>query len=503
MFAMVIVLALDLYDCAVQMWQWRTRLDKLPAQLRDKLDRFVQANVAGELFICICWLGAWIYICRAWSNNRTNYPHSLQLATKAWMVYFFAPFVLYIIAPLSYAFRSENLSRDICTMSLVSLMHLGPQFRAGFARGCTNEPKLGAIAYYPPPPLSSNVKDLKGWPGYKWCEANKYDWEARVFSTRWVRLSMMSLGVPDEEAVAKARTRENTHEGVVPSSLWQMSVIAAAGLDPEFIGCSKPHVLGDLLEGNHSHGSAQSSSSSWWTWLPDSQKLRELFTSMSGQGSADDLQLRATQSIIDATGTADHEGAAGTMRHKHLMRSQRALHGHQLLAVGSQGDLETSPSVNVTHDMGGAEAMIDAEGNVHLESALTSPVGRSVHRHTSVPTQEQDSASLIDTENGIPPKPHPAQPVCAAYASCLGLLRSAKMVKQSVHSFLGTYTTLLAIKTLFPATFAVINGIADSVQTVKEVIPTATSPGYMLLTGVVSFLPAFMHPVHFKRAPAE
>merc|ERR1711981_998505 len=54
------------------------------------------------------------------------------------------------------------------------------------------------------------------------------------------------------------------------------------------------------------------------------------------------------------------------------------------------------------------------------------------------------------------------------------------------------YTLVMCVKTLFPAMFAVINGIAKAVENVKEVMPQASSPGYILMTAAISFLPAFM-----------
>merc|ERR1711871_1416400 len=127
-----------------------------------------------------------------------DFPSSLKLMSKAWMVNFFAPFTLYLVCPFGAAFRFDLLRRDICTVSLVSLMHLGPEFRSGFASGCRSEPKLAAIAYMPPPKAhtKANMEGLKNWPGYTWCEANKWDWEDRIFSTRWKQLSQLSVGIP-------------------------------------------------------------------------------------------------------------------------------------------------------------------------------------------------------------------------------------------------------------------------------------------------------------------
>jgi len=94
--------------------------------------------------------------------------------------------------------------------------------------------------------------------------------------------------------------------------------------------------------------------------------------------------------------------------------------------------------------------------------------------------------------HGYDPSKMALHMACDSYYASLNVLRSAQFARQAIKNFMGFYTMILAFKTLFPASFAVIDGISSAVENVKEVLPSSSTPGYILLSAVLAFLPAFL-----------
>merc|ERR1712139_23589 len=71
-------------------------------------------------------------------------------------------------------------------------------------------------------------------------------------------------------------------------------------------------------------------------------------------------------------------------------------------------------------------------------------------------------------------------------------MRSTKLAKTAITQFLSIYATVLTQTWAWPMMFGTINGIAKAVENVKEVMPFSSTPGYLLITSTISFLPVFM-----------
>jgi len=451
---MFVVVGLEVVDSYWSLRNWRDQLGALPKQLQDKFERFIQVTVAGGIFLCFSLLFSLLYVVRAWGENEGNYTNSSIHNGYAWAIYFFAPFALFVGVPFSYAFQMADLSRDVCVVSLASILNVGPGFRSGFVQAAkANEPELSRVAYYPPPPATFDMDHMRHWSGYTWCDNNKYDWEARIYSTRWMRLSKMSIGLPSRDQVEKVREVVQKHEGVVPGALYQMSWLAVAGLDDEFLGCLagaatsniKDNVLGDAKRAH----AAQSNS-----LLQDSSSDGEV-----GQLSPAQTSLIRREKI-------------GRKSHKEHVAIEIDRDSSFKVSTPQRSQRDTLASVqHKVHTLHNSSASL-LETNWFLEDralAHAEPIGSSI--------------PAFDTSK---------QAVCAAYASCLGIMKSGAAARLSIHGFLGTYSGVMTAKTLFPSTFSVVSGIADAAHNVKDVLPQATAPGYMLMTAVVSFLPAFL-----------
>jgi hypothetical protein len=229
MLGMFIVCWFELVPALKAAANWRQKLNQMPLALQDKLELFIMANVAAETFVVLCVVIAMFFLSRALSTTRKDYEKSTQYIAKAWIAFFFVPFALYLCIPFVYFFRNDLLDRDICTVTLVSLMHLGPVFRQGFQRAAVKYPKLAAVAYYPPPPPDTSMKYLHIWAGGKWCTDNKGgkggSWQEKMFSTKWLRLSRMAIGTPDEMTLERVDKLPRGMPGVIPGAVAEANMM--------------------------------------------------------------------------------------------------------------------------------------------------------------------------------------------------------------------------------------------------------------------------------------
>lgn len=499
--ALIFVCIFELLDDFRQVTNIKGRLDVIPEHLRDKFDRFVKCLVAAEVFITICCLLALKYALRAWWNNGIGYQSSVKLIAKSWLTFFFAPFVMYVVCPFAFTFRDDLLRRDICTGCLVSIMHLGPEFRATWATGCASEPKLAAIGFHVPP-TGADMRALRAWPGFTWCAENKYDWESRVFGTRWTKLAARGIGMPTEAQVRKMASVTQKHQGVVPPALLMMAHSMGVPMDALFLGCYENKMrngeVASLLAGNASSPIANPTRANVAV-KKDQVKV--------GSHRVNRLMRRSSKRRLDVEQISMDRGVGSDKADQ-----------VRTLVVGSSGNAEKHSDphseqadlrsfvVNPSGPALPSEDNDEAITQVTLDSSSSQPTiahDGSVRPHRSDPhtvavmaLQSNQSAVLLDnnktpTLNSDPGK-LAVSGVCNSYTSTIGFMRSARLALRAIRSFLGTYTTALAIKTLFPATFAIINGIESGVANVKGVLPQASTPGYMLLVGTLCFLPSFM-----------
>jgi hypothetical protein len=131
------------------------------------------------------------------------------------------------------------------------------------------------------------------------------------------------------------------------------------------------------------------------------------------------------------------------------------------------------------------DAVIDADGHVENING-PAPTVDDVARQPAASMMEQPN---VDDAAKYQEKASSA--VCIAYQASMGLLRSEKLMKKSIHAAIGFLVMLITLKTLFPLTGAVVTGISSSTLCVKEVLPTASLPGYLLIVSTIAYLPAF------------
>merc|ERR1712178_141528 len=80
---------------------------------------------------------------------------------------------------------------------------------------------------------------------------------------------------------------------------------------------------------------------------------------------------------------------------------------------------------------------------------------------------------------------------CLLYAASMNYLRIANFIRMATDALVSVFMALVVLK-MFPSSMAVISGLNSASKVVKEALPNAAVPGYMLLTGVVAFLPPFL-----------
>lgn len=532
MIFMLFICSLEIYDIYSQVNAIDDKLAVLPMQLRDKYRRFVKALIGGEVFVLFAALGALFYCMRAWSSNTAYYRHSVSMSTKGWVTHFFAPFVLFIACPFALSFRSDLLERDLCTYSLVALMQLGPEFRSAYAYGSRSEPELASLAYHPVPAVGDDIEKLKNWPGYIWCDKYKAEWEEKVFSTRWKRLSKVGVGRPTMAQVRGSMNIEQKHEGIVTSTLLKMAMNIGTQVDKSFMACSsdfgsaKPG--SSLLEDARGRvfQAANSSSLSPLVGAPSHRRHDGgAATTPAKLAAGDHLQHAhrnggAPKRIMRGEITQRHHGPLVQAKNGFGATSSNssAQFEHKSLAITSSGELEEISMEAGANEESSSLSLRAVNAHGELLKPLLSRSGSASHslapirshgsgrdhsavRSSGVNVLAGNHSSLLATDMGnrdsIPDEVRQAQEyslqgVCMAYVSSLGVMRSSRAGRQAMKSILGAYTTAQAVKTLFPKTLAIVGGIGKAVANVKAVLPHASAPGYILIVSVMAYLPSLM-----------
>lgn len=487
---------MDIFDTMNVMKNWDKMLDYVPQQIHEPMKNFVMANAASQGFLAFAVVVTAFYLFRAYASS-SDLGHSQTMAFMAWSVFFWAPFVLFVCFPFASTFRMDLMQRDICAVSLASVMNLGPELRTAIAAtaGNAGEFALINVAQLPSPPMSSDPNALKFWAGYAWCDTNKLDWEARIFSTRWVRMSKMSPGPPSQDDIDRSMNVKNVHVGVVPTALLQMGHGHISG--PTMRECGKvTPVPGQALPGQASPGHATG-----FSLLEES--IKDDCFSKAMYGISRRIVGGNVAGFMDSVASTSSNCSTPTLRPQSL--DQRHPQGKS--TTDPYGHAEKHDASDVPSK---TKSLIRRETRTKkgLQAVtLTSEALASFPEHQQIAyegvTQTNDShipnsnspqhSAVASTSAAMLQLDTPAQnPACVAYMGSLGVLKSSLLARRALVMFLAIFSSLKAWKVTVPQVLAVVQGIDKGADNVKKVFPMSELPGYILGFAVLSFLPGLM-----------
>lgn len=502
----------------------QTKMHEFPAFVRRYVGMFLWTDFAAECIQeLISFIGI-IMLMRVYCD-RENFKRSSASLRSAWLVLTGGPFVVFIVVPIVFAFRSDILRRDLCAVTtgvFVRDQLTGTVFSQ--AANLAGEVQLATAA-------SSGSAVLFGKPGYEsapltqWCYSHSMDWTERLFSKPWVQSAVGSLG----DGTTIQAPAFKTYPGVIPKAF--DLIITSFGLPNtgDYAFCSdKKYTLsarelagikiGSLEQQAEIHDAGPTGLSSF---LPEMFGLQRKFGPFASEKAsqvhqeqldrfASSKRHNSTRQTIAVTsqGVVVVASTPPLLRRMPREHHGRTPHARTQHAISVDFNEENAwKSLTQSHHAG--DQIFDgalseqAYPPLHARAQERLVAWHDLPEYPAYPAPRslsQEAETRVDSRESASEDPAGAtlaakvglNSICAAKKLAMAYAKVATFCHMSTKLMLGMYCAVANTLPMFSLVVGVIDGVGAGTTNVKMVLKKSSLPGYLMMLTVIVTLPAFM-----------
>mmetsp|Transcript_42895 Transcript_42895/g.118602 ORF Transcript_42895/g.118602 Transcript_42895/m.118602 type:complete len:735 (-) Transcript_42895:110-2314(-) len=489
-------------------------MKSFPGAIRDHFRMAMQASIVLEVIVSLLGFVAFVMALYAFYVRHTNYRQSANLLLKAWAIILFAPGVMYIVFPIAVAIRTDLMERDICATTFAGILSMGSPMRAVLHFEARRlQPSLVRVVSAQPPGVT--VDKLTDWIGTQWCKRHHKSWHAALFG-------MAGAG----EGIFGGLSTNPEIVGLVPASLSKLALLLGTTLETCDLRVASFMDLGlnNVANASVAQAATASGATHKTAWNKNGDDGRKRLGGAARRGrtlfrkemavevsSSSALTLAIPQEVragtrgsileIEDEEVEKPEVFEQSAAREALVQEHQAHDPVQRAPNWSWDKRQSAPSAPIVALLARTTAQGAAAEKAAQRAAQFSKdhegiipdLGRNIADGvTSAVSAVGDFMPETLVPGVLEASKQAAMLICNLKNGIELYSKFAELSPALVQNGFGLYVSVRVLIGVLPVMSSFLNGVTIGIDNVKNVIPTASLPGYMLGMLVMGSIPAVL-----------